>query len=185
MTSQWSALANQRALFHTRYFCNTYEKFHGTFHTCMNSYVEDFIRVSNQTRLKKIRVCKIPWMILHNDTRIKSYTYEKSHVWKVTRLKNYTYEKLHVLNIEFWLVHCYTRIDSFTELLIVLRFIHVTFYTCNLWRILSTSANHTQMASNAESVSIWWRHHDMAWPSSITTVWVVDQPDTQAMFGVV
>ena len=53
MTSQWSALTNQRPLFHTRYFCNTYEKFHGTFHTCMNSYVEDFIRVSNQMRLKK------------------------------------------------------------------------------------------------------------------------------------
>ena len=55
---------------------------------------------------------------MHNDTRIKSYTYEKLHVWTVTRMKNYTYEKLHVLNIEFWLVHCYTRIDSFTELLI-------------------------------------------------------------------
>ena len=95
-----------------------FQKFHGTFHTCMNSYVEDFIRVLNQTRFKKIRVCKIPWMILQNDTRIKSYTYEKLHVWKVTRMKNYTYEKLHVLNIEFWLVHCYTRIDSFTELLI-------------------------------------------------------------------
>ena len=81
-------------------------------------------------------------MILHNDTRIKSYTYEKLHVWKVTRMKNYTYEKLHVLNIEFWLVHCYTRIDSFTELLIRVK-IHVTFYTCNLWRILSTSANNS------------------------------------------
>ena len=29
-----------------------FQKFHGTFHTCMNPYVEDFIRVSNQTRLK-------------------------------------------------------------------------------------------------------------------------------------
>ena len=97
MTSQWSVLTNQRPLFHTRYFCNTYEKFHGTFHTCMNSYVEDFLRVSNQTRLKKIRVCKIPWMILHNDTpikkitRMKNYTYGKLHVWKTTRMKNYTY----------------------------------------------------------------------------------------------
>ena len=107
MTSQWSAPTNHRPLFHTRYFCYTIEKFHGTFHTCMNSYVEDFIRVY-----------KIPWMILHNDTRIKSYTYEKLHVWKVTRMKNYTYEKLYVLNIELWLVHCYTRIDSFTEHLI-------------------------------------------------------------------
>ena len=135
MTSQWSALTNQRPLFHTRYFCYTIEKFHGTFHTCMNSYVEDFkisrnisyvyefIRRRFHTRIKSnafetIRVCKIPWMILHNDTRIKSYTYEKLHVWKVTRMQNYTYEKLHVLNIELWLVHCYTRIDSFTELLI-------------------------------------------------------------------
>ena len=42
MTSQWSALTNQRPLFHTRYFCYTIEMFHGTFHTCMNSYVEDF-----------------------------------------------------------------------------------------------------------------------------------------------
>ena len=135
MTSQWSALTNQRPLFHTRYFCYTIEKFHGTFHTCMNSYVEDFrvsrnisyvyefIRRRLHTRIKSnafetIRVCKIPWMILHNDTRIKSYTYEKLHVWKVTRMKNYTYEKLHVLNIELWLVHCYTRIEFFTELLI-------------------------------------------------------------------
>ena len=82
-----------------------------------------FIRRRLHTRIKSnsfetIRVCKIPWMILHNDTRIKSYTYEKLHVWKVTRMKNYTYEKLLVLNIELWLVHCYTRIDSFTELLI-------------------------------------------------------------------
>ena len=87
------------------------------------SYVYEFIRRRFHTRIKsnafeKIRVCKIPWMILHNDTRIKSYTCEKLHVWTVTRMKNYTYEKLHVLNIEFWLVHCYTRIDSFTELLI-------------------------------------------------------------------
>ena len=87
------------------------------------SYVYEFIRRRFHTRIKsnafeKIRVCKIPWMILHNDTRIKSYTYEKLHVWTVTRMKNYTYEKLHVLNIEFWLVHCYTRINSFTELLI-------------------------------------------------------------------
>ena len=161
MTSQWSALTNQRPLFHTRYFCYTIEMFHGTFHTCMNSYVEDFksftehfirvwihtskiskvsrnisyvyefIRRRFHTRIKsnafeKIRVCKIPWMILHNDTRIKSYTYEKLHVWKVTRMKNYTYEKLHVLNIEFWLVHCYTRIDSFTELLIRVK-IHTRF----------------------------------------------------------
>ena len=81
------------------------------------------IRRKLHTRIKSnafetIRVGKIPWMILHNDTRIKSYTYEKLHVWKVTRTKNYTYEKLHVLNIKLWLVHCYTRIDSFTELLI-------------------------------------------------------------------
>ena len=117
MTSQWQALTNQIPPFHTRYFCNTYEKFHGTFHTCMNSYVYVFIRVLNQSRLKKIHVCKIPCMILHYDTHIKSYTYEKLHVWKVTRMKNYTYELLHILNIEFWLVHFYTPIDSFTELL--------------------------------------------------------------------
>ena len=30
-----------------------FQKFHETFHTCMNSYVEDCIRVSNQTRLKQ------------------------------------------------------------------------------------------------------------------------------------
>ena len=135
MTSQWSALTNQRPLFHTRYFCYTIEKFHWTFHPCMNSeskiskvsrnisYVYEFIRRRFHTHIKSnafvtIRVCKIPWMILHNDTRIKSYTYEKLHLWKVTRMKNYTYEKLHVLNIELGLVHCYTRIDSFTELLI-------------------------------------------------------------------
>ena len=130
MTSPWSALTNQRPLFHMRYFCNTYEKFHGTFHTSEISkasgnisYMYEFIRRRFHTRIKsntfeKIRVCKIPWMILHNDTRIKSYTYEKLHVWKVTRIKNYTYEKLHVLNIEFSLVHCYRRIDSFTALLI-------------------------------------------------------------------
>ena len=108
MTSQWSALTNQRPLFHTRYFCSTHEKFHRPFHTCMNSYVEDFksftehfIRVWIHTskisyayqikRVWKIRVCKIPWMILHNDTRIKSYTYEKLHVWKITRMKSYKY----------------------------------------------------------------------------------------------
>ena len=131
MTSQWSALTNQRPLFHTHYFCYTIEKFHGTFHTCMNSYVEDFksftehfIRVWIHTskiscayQIKRVWkntcTCKIPWMILHDVSRIKSYTYEKLHVWKVTRMKNYTYEKLHLLNIEFWLVHCYTRINSF------------------------------------------------------------------------
>ena len=116
------------------------------------SYVYEFIRRRFHTRIKSnafetIRVCKIPWMIWYKDTRIKSYTYEKKlHVWKVTRMKNYTYEKLHVLNIELWLVHCYTRIDSFTELLIRVKIhnlLHVTFYTCNLWRNLSTSANHT------------------------------------------
>ena len=48
-----STLTNQRPLFHTRYFWHTIEKFHGTFHTCTNSYVEDFIPVSNQTHLKK------------------------------------------------------------------------------------------------------------------------------------
>ena len=58
MTSQWSTLTNQRPLFHTRYFWYTIDKFHGTFHTCMNSYVEDFIRVSNQTRLKKYMYVK-------------------------------------------------------------------------------------------------------------------------------
>ena len=42
MTSQWSASTNHRPLCHTRYFCYRIEKFHGTFHTCMNSYVEDF-----------------------------------------------------------------------------------------------------------------------------------------------
>ena len=88
MTSQWSALTNQRPLFHTPYFCYTIEKFHGTFHTSMNSYVEDFksftehfirawihtskifIPASKQTRLKQYVYVKIPWMILHNDTRI-------------------------------------------------------------------------------------------------------------------
>ena len=136
MTSQWSALTNQRPIFHTRYFCNTYEKFHGTFHTCMYSYVEDFksftehfIRVWIHTskisyayqikRVWKIRVCKIPWMILHNDTRIKSYTYEKLHVWKVT------HEKLHawkVTRIEYWVL--------IGALLYAYRFFHGTFDTC-------------------------------------------------------
>ena len=37
-------------------------------------------------------------MTLHNDTRIKSYTYEKLHVWKVTRMKNYT---LHFIRVTF------------------------------------------------------------------------------------
>ena len=112
------------------------KKFHGTFHTCMNSYVEDLIRVSNQTRLKKYVYVKIPWMILHNDTRIKSYTYEKLHVWKVTR-------------IEYWaligaLLYAYRLFHGTFDT--CLRFIHVTFYTCNLWRILSTSANHKEEA---------------------------------------
>ena len=135
MTSQWSALTNQRPLFHTRYFCYTIEIFTEHFirvwiHTSKISkvsrnisYVYEFIRRRFHTRIKsnafeKIHVCKIPWMILHNDTHIKSYTYEKLHVWKVAHMKNYTYEKLQVLNIEFWLVHCYTHTDSFTELLI-------------------------------------------------------------------
>ena len=55
-------------------------------HTCMNSYAY------KSNAFEKIHVCKIPCMILHYDTRIKNYTYEKSHVWKVTRLKNYTQE---------------------------------------------------------------------------------------------
>ena len=135
MTSQWSALTNQRPLFHARYFCYTRESFtehfiHVWIHTWKISkvsrnisYVYEFIRRRFHTRIESntfetIRVCNIPWMIVHNDTSIKSYTYEKLHVWKVTRMKNYTYEKLHVLNIELWLAHCYTRIDSFTELLI-------------------------------------------------------------------
>ena len=141
------------------------------------SYVYEFIRRRFHTRIKsnafeKIRVCKIPWMILHNDTRIKSYTYEKLHVWTVTRMKNYTYEKLHVLNIEFWLVHCYTRIDSFTELLIRVCFLTWNFsyveplplfvhfgqpYLCG--EFTGTGEFLAQRASNAENVSIWWRHH--------------------------
>ena len=107
-----------------------FQKFHGTFHTCMNSYVEDCIRVSNQTRLKQY-------------VYVKSYTYEKLHVWKVTRMKNYTYEKLQVLNIELWLVHCYTRIDSFTELLIRVCFLTWNFSYVEPLHFLSTSANHT------------------------------------------
>ena len=69
-------------------------------------------------------------MILHNDTRIKSYTYEKLHVWKVTRMKNYTYENLHILNIELWLVHCYTHIYYFPELLI-----RVKIHTRYIWYV--------------------------------------------------
>ena len=98
-----------------------FQKFHGTFQTCMNLYVEDFIRVSNQMRLKKkIRVCKIPWMILHNDTRIKSYTYEKLHVWKITRMKSYTYWMLssdwcivihvYILSRNFWYTLHFIRV---------------------------------------------------------------------------
>ena len=133
MTSQRPALTNQRPLFHTRYFCYTIEKFHGTFHTCMYSYVEDFIRV-----------CKIPWIILHNDTGIQIL-----HAWKITRMKIYAYEKLHVwkvTRIEYWaLIGALLSAYSFflRNFWYVLRSIHVTFYTCNLWRILSTSANHT------------------------------------------
>ena len=69
------------------------------------SYVYEFICQRFHMPIKsnafeKMRVCKILWMILHNDTRIKSYTYEK-----FTRMKNYTYEKLHVwkvTRIEYW-----------------------------------------------------------------------------------
>ena len=134
MTSQWPALTNQRPLFHTRYFCYTIETFRGTFHTCMNSNVEDFISI-----------CNIPWMILHNDTGIKIL-----HVWKITRMKIYTYEKLHVwrkvTRIEYWaligaLLYAYS--SFLRNFWYVLRSTHVTFYTCNLWRILSTSANNT------------------------------------------
>ena len=98
------------------------------------SYVYEFIRRRFHTRIKsnafeKIRVCKIPWMILHNDTRVKSYTYKKLHVWKVTRMKNYTmksytYEKLHVwkvTRIEYWAL--------FGALLYTYRFFHRTFDT--------------------------------------------------------
>ena len=125
------------------------------------SYVYEFIRRRFHTRIKsnafeKIRVCKIPWMILHNDTRIKSYTYEKLHVWTVTRMKNYTYEKLHVLNIEFWLVHCYTRIDSFTELLI-----RVCFLTWNFSYVepLALFVHFGQPYKRSTHGGGWW--HDM------------------------
>ena len=72
MTSQWSALTNQRPLFHTRYFCNTYEKFHGTFHTCMNSYVEDFKSFTEHFIRVWIHTSKI------------SYAYQIKRVWKNT-----------------------------------------------------------------------------------------------------
>ena len=69
-TSQWSALTNQRPLFDTRYFCNTYEKFHGTFHTCMNSYVEDFKSLTEHFIGVWIHTLKI------------SYAYQIKRVWK-------------------------------------------------------------------------------------------------------
>ena len=77
------------------------QKFHGTFHTCMISYVEDFISVSNQTRLKKYVYVKFrEWycIIIHvkTVTRMKNYTYEKLHVWKTTRIK--------VTRIEYWVL---------------------------------------------------------------------------------
>ena len=62
---------------------------------------------------------------MHNDTRIKSYKYEKWHIWKVTRTKNYTYEKLHVwkvTRIEYWVL--------IGALLYAYRFFHGTFDTC-------------------------------------------------------
>ena len=102
----------------------------------------EFIRRRFHARIKsnafeKIRVCKIPWMILHNDTRIKSYTYEKLHVWKITRMKSYTYW---ILSSDWCIVlHVWILSRNFWY---ALRFIHVAFYTCNLWRILSTSVNH-------------------------------------------
>ena len=127
----------------------------------MNPYVEDFksftehfIRVwihtskisyAYQIKLrvwKNTCTCKIPWMILHNNTRIKvtrmkNYTYGKLHVWKSTRMKSYTYW---ILSSDWCIViHVWILSRNFWY---VLRFIHVTFYTCNLWRILSTSANH-------------------------------------------
>ena len=103
-----------------------FQKFHRTFHTCMNSYVEDFLRVSNQTRLKKYMYVKFrEWYCI------------MIHVWKVTRMKSYTYW---ILSSDWCIViHVYILSRNFWY---VLRFIRVTFYTCNLWRILSTSANH-------------------------------------------
>ena len=89
------------------------------------SYVYEFIRRRFHARIKsnafeKIRVCKIPWMILHNDTRIKSYTYEKLHVWKVTR-------------IEYWAL--------IGALLYAYRFFHGTF----VWKAIHTKLeNHTR-----------------------------------------
>ena len=135
------------------------------------------IRRRLHTRIKSnafetIRVCKILWMILHNDTRIKSYTYEKLHVWKVTCMKNYTYEKLHVLNIELWLVHCYTRIDSFTELMIRVCFLtwnfsyveplplFVHFGQPYFYVILLTSWSfHFQ--EHILSFRLWWSHWNL------------------------
>ena len=61
MTSQWQALTNQTPPFHTRYFCNTYEKFHGTFHTCVNSYVYEFMRVSKRVIPSGQRQAIIIW----------------------------------------------------------------------------------------------------------------------------
>ena len=72
ITSQWSALTNQRPLFHTRYFCYTIEKFHGTFHTCMNSYVEDFKSFTEHFIRVWIHTSKI------------SYAYQIKRVWNNT-----------------------------------------------------------------------------------------------------
>ena len=96
------------------------------------SYVYEFIRrrfptcVSNQTRLKKYMYVKFrEWYCI------------MIHVWKVTRMKSYTYW---ILSSDWCIViHVYILSRNFWY---VLRFIRVTFYTCNLWRILSTSANH-------------------------------------------
>ena len=72
MTSQWSALTNQRPLFHTRYFCYTIEKFHGTFHTCMNPYVEDFKSFTEHFIRVWIHTSKI------------AYAYQIKRVWNNT-----------------------------------------------------------------------------------------------------
>ena len=71
---------------------------------------------------------------------MKNYTYEKLHVWKITRMKIYTYW---ILSSDWCIViHIYIISGNYWY---VLRFIRVTFDTCNLWRILSTSANHNKV----------------------------------------
>ena len=91
---------------------------------------------------------------------MKNYTYEKLHVWKITRMKSYTYW---ILSSDWCIV---IRVEILSRnFWYVLKFIHVAFYTCNLWRFLSTSANRRCTAISHGALPKWKN----TWP--VLVIW--------------